>query len=293
MKGWMKGFKRSLAVALAVLMVSDTVNLSALKVAAAEEKPAAAVTSESTVSGDDLQPVDNSVPADDDAAEGNGAPVGEYGIAMLADTTETPVQVKKSDDTVENYATIYAFREKTGYWTGCEITLTDDATLGGLCFFDRGTITLDLNGHTLNTESNAFSFETENCIIKSTIPGGKITGVGYDGWTGYNDVLHVGGSGASCTIKSGVTIEVTGYRPAVYACANLIIEEGVTLTRTNGKEVLRVRPGGNVTIKGGTFQGKVCRESGGTLQICGGTFQNGIEVEGGQPACRGREGICL
>lgn len=130
MKGWMKGFKRSLAVALAVLMVSDTVNLSALKVAAAEEKPAAAVTSDSTVSGDDLQTVDNSAPADDDAAEGNSAPVGEYGIATLAGTTETPVQVKKSDGTVQEYATIYGFTGGTN-WANCEITLNGNASLGG------------------------------------------------------------------------------------------------------------------------------------------------------------------
>lgn len=273
----MKGFKRSLAVALAVLMVSDTVNLSALKVAAAEEKPA--VTSDSTVSGDDLQTVDNSASADDDAAEGNGAPVGEYGIATLADTTETPVQVKKSDGTVENYATIYGF---TGgnCWANCEITLNGNASLGGNCFFHE-TVTLDLNGYTLETEKYALSFEGANSVVKSSKSDGKITGVGYDGWQGYNDVLHVEGSGASCTIKSGVTIEATEYKPAVYACASLIIEEGVTLRRTNGNEVLRVRPGGNVTIEGGTFQGKVYRISGGTLQISGGTFQNGITVEDG------------
>lgn len=279
MKGWMKGFKRSLAVALAVLMVSDTVNLSALKVAAAEEKPAAAVTSDSTVSGDDLQTVDNSAPADDDAAEGNSAPVGEYGIATLAGTTETPVQVKKSDGTVQEYATLYDY---TGgnCWANCEITLNGNASLGGNCFFHK-TVTLDLNGYTLETAEYALSFEGSNSVVKSSKSDGKITGTGYGGWQGYNDVLHVEGSGASCTIESGVTIEATGDRPAVYACANLIIEEGVTLTRANGKEVLRVRPGGNVTIKGGNFQGKVYRTSGGTLQISGGTFQNGIEVEGG------------
>ena len=279
MKGWMKGFKRSLAVALAVLMVSDTVNLSALKVAAAEEKPAAAVTSDSTVSGDDLQTVDNSAPADDDAAEGNSAPVGEYGIATLAGTMETPVQVKKSDGTVQEYATLYDY---TGgnCWANCEITLNGNASLGGNCFFHK-TVTLDLNGYTLETAEYALSFEGSNSVVKSSKSDGKITGAGYGGWQGYNDVLHVEGSGASCTIESGVTIEATGDRPAVYACANLIIEEGVTLTRANGKEVLRVRPGGNVTIKGGNFQGKVYRTSGGTLQISGGTFQNGIEVEGG------------
>ena len=279
MKGWMKGFKRSLAVALAVLMVSDTVNLSALKVAAAEEKPAAAVTSDSTVSGDDLQTVDNSAPADDDAAEGNSAPVGEYGIATLAGTMETPVQVKKSDGTVQEYATLYDY---TGgnCWANCEITLNGNASLGGNCFFHK-TVTLDLNGYTLETAEYALSFEGSNSVVKSSKSDGKITGAGYGGWQGYNDVLHVEGSGASCTIESGVTIEATGDKPAVYACANLIIEEGVTLTRANGKEVLRVRPGGNVTIKGGNFQGKVYRTSGGTLQISGGTFQNGIEVEGG------------
>lgn len=251
-----KNIKRMIATALAVFMLADTVDIAALTVQAADLRNA-----ETAVAA---------ISANDAAA---------YGIATLADTTEAPVQVKKSDGTVENYATINAF---TGgnCWTNCEITLNGNASLGGNCFF-HGTVTLDLNGYTLETAEYALSFEGSNSVVKSSKSDGKITGAGYGGWQGYNDVLHVEGSGASCTIESGVTIEATGNRPAVYACASLIIEEGVTLTRTNGNEVLRVRPGGNVTIEGGTFQSKVCRESGGTLQISGGTFVNGITVEGG------------
>lgn len=251
-----KNIKRMIATALAVFMLADTVDIAALTVQAADLRNA-----ETAVAA---------ISANDAAA---------YGIATLADTTEAPVQVKKSDGTVENYATINAF---TGgnCWTNCEITLNGNASLGGDCFF-HGTVTLDLNGYTLETENYALSFEGSNSVVKSSKSDGKITGAGYGGWQGYNDVLHVEGSGASCTIKSGVTIEATEYKPAVYACASLIIEEGVTLTRTNGNEVLRVCPGGNVTINGGTFQGKVYRTSGGTLQISGGTFKNGIEVEGG------------
>lgn len=245
-----------IATALAVFMLADTVDIAALTVQAADLRNA-----ETAVAA---------ISANDAAA---------YGIATLADTTEAPVQVKKSDGTVENYATINAFTGEN-CWTNCEITLNGNASLGGNCFF-HGTVTLDLNGYTLETAEYALSFEGSNSVVKSSKSDGKITGAGYGGWQGYNDVLHVEGLGASCTIESGVTIEATGYRPAVYACASLIIEEGVTLTRTNGNEVLRVRPGGNVTIEGGTFQSKVCRESGGTLQISGGTFVNGITVEGG------------
>lgn len=38
MKKWRKGFKRAVAVTLAVLMVSDAVDLSALTVAAADQE---------------------------------------------------------------------------------------------------------------------------------------------------------------------------------------------------------------------------------------------------------------
>ena len=38
MKKWMKGFKRAVAVTLAVLMVSDAVDLSALPVSLHEER---------------------------------------------------------------------------------------------------------------------------------------------------------------------------------------------------------------------------------------------------------------
>lgn len=256
---------------LAVLMLADTVDIPALTVQAADYKSAeTAVTAEQEAVSEENAAAMAAISANDAAA---------YGIATFSDTTETPVQVKKSDGTVQEYATLYDY---TGgnCWANCEITLNGNASLGGNCFFHK-TVTLDLNGYTLETAEYALSFEGSNSVVKSSKSDGKITGAGYGRWQGYNDVLHVEGSGASCTIESGVTIEATGDRPAVYACANLIIEEGVTLTRANGKEVLRVRPGGNVTIKGGNFQGKVYRTSGGTLQISGGTFQNGIEVEGG------------
>lgn len=380
--------KRVLAVALAVLMVGDTVDFSALTVRAAGQNAATAAaiaeqdavvnvtdfavleeavaeqqlpvgasetdivfpdtltatvvkaagdnsvaeTGDNTVSGDDVQPMNNSVtttltgitwkldaaesgaPAFDGSAdgvcyvyravlpekdnEGNALVlaggvelpaiyvlVGAYGITTLADTTETPVQVKKSDGTVENYATIYATRN-SGKWPDGEIKLMGNATAGEHCFFQNGTITLNLNGYTLDTgtkNKSAFSFETSSCTIKSTTSGGKITGEGYSMYSGYYDVVHVKGSGASCTIEGGVTIEARGDMPAVGVGTggNLTIKKDVTLTRANGNEVLRVWSGGNVTIEGGTFQGKVCRKSGGTLQISGGTFENGIEVEGG------------
>ena len=249
-----KNIKRMIATALAVFMLADTVDIPALTVQAADYK-----STETAVVA---------ISANDAAA---------YGIATFSDTTETPVQVTKSDGTVEYYATLYATRN-SGKWPDGEIKLIGDAATGDQCFFRNGTITLNLDGNTLNTESYAFAFEKPNCTIKSTTPGGRITGEGYSLLTGYDGVLYVGGSDASCTIESGVTIEATGYKPAVYVCANLIIKEGVIL---KGNEALRVRPGGNVTIEGGTFQGKVYRTSGGTLQISGGTFENGITVEGG------------
>ena len=253
-----KNIKRMIATALAVFMLADTVDIAALTVQAADLRNA-----ETAVAA---------ISANDAAA---------YGIATFSDTTETPVQVKKSDGTVLNYATIYDF---TGgnCWTNCEITLNGNASLGGNCFF-HGTVTLDLNGYTLETENYALSFEGSNSVVKSSKSDGKITGEGYSVYDGYYDVVHVEGSGASCTIEGGVTIEATGYMPAVGVGTggNLTIKKDVTLTRADGKEVLRVWSGGNATIEGGTFEGKVCRKSGGTLQICGGTFQKGIEVEGG------------
>ena len=257
-----KNIKRMIATALAVFMLADTVDISALTVQAADLRNAEmAVTA---------------ISANDAAA---------YGIATFSDTTETPVQVTKSDGTVENYATISATRN-SGKWPDSEIKLIGNATAGEHCFFQNGTITLNLNGNTLDTgtkNKSAFSFETSNCTIKSTTSGGKITGEGYNMYDGYYDVVHVKGSGASCTIEGGVTIEATGEMPAVGVGTggNLTIKKDVILTRANGNEVLRVWSGGNATIEGGTFQGKVCRKSGGSLQISGGTFENGITVEGG------------
>lgn len=44
MKKWTKGFKRVMAVTLAALIVSDTIDLSALTVVAADEKPEVTIT---------------------------------------------------------------------------------------------------------------------------------------------------------------------------------------------------------------------------------------------------------
>lgn len=257
-----KNIKRMIATALAVFMLADTVDIPALTVQAADLRNA-----ETAVTA---------ISANDAAA---------YGIATFSDTTEKPVQVTKSDGTVENYATI-CDTKNSGKWPDGEIKLIGNATAGEHCFFQNGTITLNLNGNTLDTgtqNKSAFSFETSNCTIKSTTSGGKITGEGYNMYDGYYDVVHVKGSGASCTIEGGVTIEATGEMPAVGVGTggNLTIKKDVILTRANGNEVLRVWSGGNATIEGGTFQGKVCRRSGGTLQISGGTFENGITVEGG------------
>lgn len=108
MKKWMKGFKRAVAVTLAVLMASDAVDLSALTVAAADQETSGtaitafaepgvadgvdenvSVSGNSVTAGDsapdgDSMPDGDSAPAGNSMSDEGSAPAGEYGIATLA-----------------------------------------------------------------------------------------------------------------------------------------------------------------------------------------------------------------
>ena len=207
MKKWMKGFKRAVAVTLAVLMVSDAVDLSALTVAAADQEasgtaitafaePGVAEGADETdsVSGNSVTdgnsaPAGDSMSDEDGASAGNstsdedGASAGEYGIATLANesgSSEAVVSLTIGENTTyytclsEAVAVLPKDSDATlTLLNDCQADLEDyNYTIGSNV---TGTITLDLAGHALTVmDEYNIMFSSDNFVVASSKDGGKL-----------------------------------------------------------------------------------------------------------------------
>jgi|GEM_PF-1331543 len=195
MKKWMKGFKRAVAVTLAVLMVSDTVDLSALRVTAADQElsgtaitafaePVVAEGAEETdsVSGNSVTDGD-SAPAGDSMSDEDSAPAGEYGIATLADESGSAEDVVSLTigETTTYYTCLSAAVAALPKDSDATLTLLNDCpvdleecnyTIGSNV---TGTITLDLAGHALTVlDEYNIMFSSDNFVVMSSVDGGKL-----------------------------------------------------------------------------------------------------------------------
>ena len=175
-----------MAVALAVLIAGSTVELSALKVAAAGQKQAAV-----TTASDEPDAAMTKTAVGSATVSGNSGTVadkasgGQYGIATLSGESGS------ADDVVS-----LTVGETTTYYTclseavaalpkGSDATLTllndcpvdmTDWTIGSNV---TGTITLDLAGHALVTpEDISLVLKSNNSIVMSSKAGGELRGKG-------------------------------------------------------------------------------------------------------------------
>lgn len=163
---------------------------------------------------------------------------------------------------------------------------------------ESGNITLDLNGHTIQTTEVASDFVPRDAVFyieggksshssltvqdKSTNGGGKI--VQPNG----GQAINVGSNG-TLTVKSGVTIEVTSSdesNPTAVImdknCAVFLTGSGTanildgTLT---GKQGIYVK-NGTLSVSGGTIHGKnsyALWVAGGSAALSGGSYTTGVE----------------
>ena len=186
MKKQTRGWKRIMAVALAVLIAGSTVEPSALKVAAAGQKQAAV-----TTASDEPDAAMTKTAVGSATVSGNSGTVadkasgGQYGIATLSGESGS------EDDVVS-----LTVGETTTYYTclseavaalpkGSDATLTllndcpvdmTDWTIGSNV---TGTITLDLAGHALVTpEDISLVLKSNNSIVMSSKAGGELRGKG-------------------------------------------------------------------------------------------------------------------
>lgn len=193
MKKWMKGFKRAVAVTLAVLMVSDAVDLSALTVAAADQEtsgtaitafaePGVAEGAEETdsVSGKSVTDGD-SAPAGNSMSDEGSAPAGEYGIAMLSDESGSSEDVVSLTigETTTNYTSLSAAVAALPKDSDATLTLLrncqEDLTSYTIGKNVTGTVTLDLAGHDLVLPSGyAVELQSDNFIVMSSKGSGEL-----------------------------------------------------------------------------------------------------------------------
>lgn len=291
MKKWMKGFKRAVAVTLAVLMASDAVDLSALTVAAADQETSGtaitafaepgvadgvdenvSVSGNSVTAGDsapdgDSMPDGDSAPAGNSMSDEGSAPAGEYGIATLADESGS------SEDVVS-----LTIGETTTYYTclseavaalpkDSDVTLTllrdcdcqedmrnDNYTIGN----GTGTITLDLAGHALVTPEDCFLVLKSNTfIVMSSQAGGELRGGGAYVWPGKTAVFkeNVRVTGTAKVNNYNTTIRVEGADIAILWVAN-----GSGSVSSGSVEEIKWLGGEFLAITGGTI-GKLNFES--------------------------------
>lgn len=270
MKKWMKGFKRAVAVTLAVLMVSDAVDLSALTVAAADQEtsgtaitafaePGVAEGAEETdsVSGKSVTDGD-SAPAGNSMSDEGSAPAGEYGIAMLSDESGSSEDVVSLTigETTTNYTSLSAAVAALPKDSDATLTLLrncqEDLTSYTIGKNVTGTVTLDLAGHDLVLPSGyAVELQSDNFIVMSSKGSGELQG---GVWIGKGTVVF----------KENV--RVTGIIVKVYRYNTTLRVEGADIA------ILWVA-GGNCMISLGSVE-EIKWYGADLLAITGGTIGN-------------------
>ena len=270
MKKWMKGFKRAVAVTLAVLMVSDAVDLSALTVAAADQEtsgtaitafaePGVAEGAEETdsVSGKSVTDGD-SAPAGNSMSDEGSAPAGEYGIAMLSDESGSSEDVVSLTigETTTNYTSLSAAVAALPKDSDATLTLLrncqEDLTSYTIGKNVTGTVTLDLAGHDLVLPSGyAVELQSDNFIVMSSKGSGELQG---GVWIGKGTVVF----------KENV--RVTGIIVKVYRCNTTLRVEGASIANLGIF-------GGNCMISLGSVE-EIKWYGADLLAITGGTIGN-------------------
>ena len=267
MKKQTRGWKRIMAVALAVLIAGSTVEPSALKVAAAGQKQAAVTTaSDEPDSAMTKTAVGSATVSGNSGTVADKASGGQYGIATLSGESGS------ADDVVS-----LTVGETTTYYTclseavaalpkGSDATLTllDDcqADLASVNWMigsnQSDTITLDLAGHALVTPENySLALISNTFIVMSSQAGGELQGGGVYVWPEKTAVFkeNVRVTGTAQVNRYNTTICVEGADIAILDVAN-----GSGRISSGSVEEIKWPGGELLAITGGTI-GKLNFES--------------------------------
>lgn len=192
MKKQTRGWKRIMAVALAVLIAGSTVEPSALKVAAAGQKQAAV-----TTASDEPDAAMTKTAVGSATVSGNSGTVadkasgGQYGIATLSGESGSADDVVSLTvgETTTYYRCLSEAVAALPKGSDATLTLLSDcqADLAGVNWMigsnQSDTITLDLAGHALVTpEDYSLALISNTFIVMSSQAGGELQGGGVYVW---------------------------------------------------------------------------------------------------------------
>lgn len=262
MKKQTKGWKRIIAVTLAVLIAGSTVEPSALTAAAAGQEPTAV-----TMASDQPDAAVTERAAGNDTVSGNSGTAGDrvsggqYGIATLAGengSTEDVVSLTVGE-TITNYTSLSAAVAALPTDSDATLTLLNDCpvdmtdwTIGSN---GTGTITLDLAGHALVTpEDYSLVLNSNNSIVMSSQDGGELRGEGVyvarEKTAVFKENVKV--TGMLSVTQTDVTVRIEGA-----SIAKLKFSEGSCRISSGSVEEIEWRNVG-LAITGGTIGNLNC-----------------------------------
>ena len=264
MKKQTRGWKRILAVTLAVLIAGSTVEPSALTAAAAGQEPTAVTAAADEPDAATKEAVENDTVSGNSGTAGDNVSGGQYGITTLSGESGS------ADDVVS-----LTVGETTTYYTSLSAAVAalpkdSDATLTLLndCQVDMtdwtigsnvtGTITLDLAGHALVTpEDISLVLKSNNSIVMSSKAGGELRGKGVYVESGKTAVFreNVRVTGTAQVNRYNTTICVEGADIAI-----LYVADGSGRVSSGSVEEIKWLGGELLAITGGTI-GKLNCES--------------------------------
>lgn len=267
MKKQTRGWKRIMAVALAVLIAGSTVEPSALKVAAAGQKQAAV-----TTASDEPDAAMTKTAVGSATVSGNSGTVadkasgGQYGIATLSGESGSADDVVSLTvgETTTYYRCLSEAVAALPKGSDATLTLLSDcqADLAGVNWMigskQSDTITLDLAGHALVTPENySLVLISNTFIVMSSQAGGELQGGGVYVWPEKTAVFkeNVRVTGTAQVNSYNTTICVEGADIAILDVAN-----GSGRISSGSVEEIKWLGGELLAITGGTI-GKLNFES--------------------------------
>ena len=267
MKKQTRGWKRIMAVALAVLIAGSTVEPSALKVAAAGQKQAAV-----TTASDEPDAAMTKTAVGSTTVSGNSGTVadkasgGQYGIATLSGESGSADDVVSLTvgETTTYYRCLSEAVAALPKGSDATLTLLNDcqADLAGVNWMigsnQSDTITLDLAGHALVTpEDYSLALISNTFIVMSSQAGGELQGGGVYVWPEKTAVFkeNVRVTGTAQVNRYNTTICVEGADIAILDVAN-----GSGRISSGSVEEIKWPGGELLAITGGTI-GKLNFES--------------------------------
>ena len=267
MKKQTRGWKRIMAVALAVLIAGSTVEPSALTAAAAGQEPTAV-----TMASDEPDAAVTERAAGNDTVSGNSGTAadntsgGQYGIATLSGESGSADDVVSLTigETTTNYTSLSEAVAALPKGSDATLTLLNDcqADLAGVNWMigsnQSDTITLDLAGHALVTpEDYSLALISNTFIVMSSQAGGELRGGGVYVWPEKTAVFkeNVRVTGTAQVNRYNTTICVEGADIAILDVAN-----GSGRISSGSVEEIKWPGGELLAITGGTI-GKLNCES--------------------------------